>query len=261
MKKVVVILCLFVLLLSDSEAYAAKEKDIPILLKLNDYYILYTDPHAPFIDKNGRLLIPLKSVRDLMGGTIEYNKKNKIAYVQLLNHHYTFTVGSKTAIVDEKVVEMDTAPVLIRNSMFFPIKFLLEKTDVKLKWNELLGILEIYDERVTSGEIFTFFKDQDYAEVKDFHAFHLISYSIEKVKNGETRIRIKAKNITGHNVPVGKADIHPIFSKGDIFSTDSYTRPMQKPLKMVKKDEIITYTHIFDMKNIDYIISVARELK
>ncbi|WP_297989966.1 copper amine oxidase N-terminal domain-containing protein [uncultured Anoxybacillus sp.] len=125
MKKVVVILCLFVLLLSDSEAYAAKEKDIPILLKLNDYYILYTDPHAPFIDKNGRLLIPLKSVRDLMGGTIEYNKKNKTAYVTWLDHQYTFTIRSKIAVIDGEKVEMDTVPTLIDNSMFLPIKFLL----------------------------------------------------------------------------------------------------------------------------------------
>ncbi|MCX8046243.1 MAG: copper amine oxidase N-terminal domain-containing protein [Anoxybacillus gonensis] len=261
MKKIVVMLiCSLMFLIGNHTANAVIKKDVPILMKINDYYILYTNPHAPFIDGRGRLLIPLKSIRDLMGGRIMYNEKNKTAYVTWLDHQYTFTIGSKIAVIDGEKVEMDTVPTLINNSMFLPIKFLLEKTDVKSRWNTSLDILEINDERVENGRIFTFFKDQDYADVKENRAFHLSSYSIEQTSTGAKKLCIKARNITGHLIPYGKADIHPVFLSGHVFSMDSYTRPMQKPLKSIKENEIITYTQTFDIKKIDYIISVAREL-
>lgn len=39
----------------------------PVFLKLNQYYILYTHPTPPFMDKSGRLMVPADVVPKLMG--------------------------------------------------------------------------------------------------------------------------------------------------------------------------------------------------
>ncbi|MFC7560415.1 hypothetical protein ACFQY3_17880 [Paenibacillus farraposensis] len=39
------------------------------ILKINNYYVLFTTPQAPYIDKNNRFMVPLRSINDLLGGT------------------------------------------------------------------------------------------------------------------------------------------------------------------------------------------------
>ncbi|KAF6602377.1 copper amine oxidase N-terminal domain-containing protein, partial [Paenibacillus sp. EKM208P] len=56
----------------------------PIQLKVNDHYVLYTYPASPFVDKKGRLLIPLQAAEDILGGKVTYNAANKTAAVDLL---------------------------------------------------------------------------------------------------------------------------------------------------------------------------------
>ncbi|MGG1669549.1 hypothetical protein ACIFOE_02655 [Paenibacillus sp. NRS-1783] len=38
-------------------------------LKINNYYVLFTTPKAPYIDKNNRFMVPLRSINDLLGDT------------------------------------------------------------------------------------------------------------------------------------------------------------------------------------------------
>ncbi len=48
-----------------------------IHLKINKYFILYSQPYPPFIDNKYRLLIPLRSIQGLMGGTVTYDETTK----------------------------------------------------------------------------------------------------------------------------------------------------------------------------------------
>lgn len=43
------------------------QKDIPIRLKIDKYYILYTNPYGPYIDKDGNMIVSLKMVEDVYG--------------------------------------------------------------------------------------------------------------------------------------------------------------------------------------------------
>lgn len=36
-------------------------------LKINNYYVLFTAPKAPYIDQNNRYMVPLRSINDLLG--------------------------------------------------------------------------------------------------------------------------------------------------------------------------------------------------
>ena len=45
-------------------------------------------------------------------------------------------IGSKTATVDGKEVEMDVAPLILENRTFVPIRFISEVLGFQVNWNE-----------------------------------------------------------------------------------------------------------------------------
>ncbi|MBB3132232.1 hypothetical protein FHS19_006961 [Paenibacillus rhizosphaerae] len=229
---------------------------IPIHLKIDKYYILYTQPSSPFVDANNRLLLPLRANQDLMGGVVSYESSTKTATVTLLNHTFQITIASRIAIVDGKTITMDTTPVLKGGAMFLPIRLFLDYTDVKYDWDSKLQLLHITDERVVKGEPFTYFEDNDVTSGHDDGVFHLSSFVMTPHS-----LSITAHNISGLDIPKGKSDIHPLvtFKNNGGFSTDAYSRPFYPDLPEVKKGASLTVTQRFDnIQNAAYIISVGR---
>lgn len=54
----------------------AAAKEYPVLLKINDYYVVYTAPKAPYVDSQGRMMIPLRSISELLGAKVSYDAKS-----------------------------------------------------------------------------------------------------------------------------------------------------------------------------------------
>ncbi|OXM14967.1 copper amine oxidase N-terminal domain-containing protein [Paenibacillus herberti] len=243
-------------------ASAQANKPTPIHLKIDKYSILYTKPRAPFLDGNNRLLIPLRSIQDLMGGAVSYDPQSKTAIVSWFDHTFKLTIGSYNAYVDGSLVQMDTKPALIQGAMFLPMRLFLDQTDLSYTWNQKKSLLHLTDKRIVKGEVFDMFAGNDSADVKNEHAFDLLSYEVVQ-KNNSAALSINIKNSSGAKIEKGKSDIHPLiaFSNRGGFSTDSYSRPLNPPLQAVNKDETITFTQkIPPFTNVDYMISVGREL-
>lgn len=51
----------------------------PVVLKMNDYFIIYTYPKGPYIDENDRLILPLRSVSELLGADVAYDGPTRSA--------------------------------------------------------------------------------------------------------------------------------------------------------------------------------------
>ncbi|SDS42538.1 Copper amine oxidase N-terminal domain-containing protein [Paenibacillaceae bacterium GAS479] len=243
-------------------ASAEMSKQNSIHLKMGEFFILYTKPSAPFIDQKKRLMIPLRSIQDLMGGKVSYDEQTKTATVLWLGHTFELKIDSYTAYVDRTSIKMDTKPTLIKGAMYLPLRLFLDYTDVSYTWDQKKGLLHLTDDRVLKGKVFEIFAGNDYADVKKDHAFDLLTYKIVQNKN-KTSLIITAKNMSGNKIEEGKSDIHPLlsFSNNGGFFTDSYTRPNNSSIQSVDKDEVITVTqNIESFKNVDYMISVGREM-
>ncbi|WP_199613765.1 copper amine oxidase N-terminal domain-containing protein [Paenibacillus alkalitolerans] len=224
----------------------------PIHLKIDKYYILYSIPSAPFIDKKNRLLIPLRLVEDLMGGSVD-TKTNTAS----LDHKFQFTVGSTTAIVDDTVVKMDTMPVLKDGVIFIPLRLFLDHTDLKWEWSTKYKYLHLKDKRIVKGKPFEQFAGNDFTVTVSDNAFHLKSFMVK-----EEVLTIKALNISGKDIESGKADIQPLVSyRRGGHSVDSYTRSNYPPLPAVEKDDEVIKRSTMYVSDASYIISVGRELK
>ncbi|WP_046212606.1 copper amine oxidase N-terminal domain-containing protein [Paenibacillus wulumuqiensis] len=230
---------------------------VPVHLKVGKYSILYTQPAPPFADQAHRVQVPLRSIEDLLGGKVKYNLSSKTADVEWMGHTFQFMVNSKIAQIDGKTVQMDTTPVLKNQAMFLPLRFFLDATDVKWRWDQASQQLILSDDRVVKGEPFEDFMGMDVTSVKNENALVIQSYSIKG-----KYMTITALNVSGHTIPAGKADINPLFhySNGQ-FGMDPYSRSPEPPLKAVRKGDTVSKKIRGNItKDVDYVITVGREL-
>jgi len=142
---------------------AGRTVSSPVHLKINDYYVLYTSPAPPFIDENNRLMVPLRAVGDLLGASVSYDPKTKTAVVAFDQDTLQLAIGSTKARVNGQALEMDTVPVMVRQSMFIPAKVLMKAFRIAGEWDRTHRILTLKDDRFSNAAI-EYFRD---AELKD----------------------------------------------------------------------------------------------
>jgi len=235
------------------------DKETPIYLKIDKYFILYTKPSSPFLDQQGRLLVPLRSIQDLMGGEVSYNHNSKTATVKILNNSFDITIKSKIAYVNKEEVKLDTTPVLKKDAMFLPLRLFLDHTDIEYKFINDLKLLHITDNRVLAGKPFDAFDENDYTDGYIDGSFHLSAFKIVSL-GIYTGISIKAQNLTGETVPEGKTDIQPLaYLNSGGFSVDSYIKPVNKKIPEIKKDQSFWINKRIVSYDAAYIISVGRK--
>ncbi|CAI6087681.1 stalk domain-containing protein [Cohnella sp. JJ-181] len=224
-----------------SQSAEAAAKTYPALLKVNDYYVLYTSPKAPYIDKQSRIIIPLRSISELLGAKVSYDAKSKTATISLNGKTIQFTIGSKTVIVDGSSAQMDTVPVVDKNSLFIPVSVLSKHLGIKSNIDSQTKIYSMTGDNLMKTDIIKYaLEDAETGamiappgKIASNNAFAPVSYTYDDKKDSFT---IKAKNITGADVPAGEADVaaYILTDSGVQFLNQKRDRPA------VKKDGIVT---------------------
>lgn len=238
---------------------AQSQGAIPIQLKVNDFYILYTQPAPPFVDEKGRMLIPLKAVEDLLGGKVTYNAKNKTATVDLLGQNIAATIGSRNAYIHSQPVTMDTVPVMKGNVMFLPVSVLLKDTDAKMEWDAQRRLLKLEHDSFNKSQVLVSFLGQDLAEVTDKDAFDLHSY--EWSNSG--KLIIHASYDKRLKFSDQQVDIHPLIMYGKTYTMDPYSRPVSGKKIQFSGNGQLTFKREFGSENkeVRYIVAVGRLTK
>ncbi|WP_046216010.1 copper amine oxidase N-terminal domain-containing protein [Paenibacillus wulumuqiensis] len=222
MKMYKIILSLFLLIVfcfpKESSAQAATKATSPPILKINQYYILFTYPTSPYVDKNNRLLVPLRSLSDLLGAEVSYNGSSKTANIKLNGHNLMVTTNSKDVVIDQVAKQMDTIPVQKMNSLFVPLKVLLEYLDVKGNYNADSKLIELNDPHYMKSTKQLTQETQDRANLDENQtAFTITSYKVDisssDPKNNIWRgsLTYTAKNVTDHTIEQGKEDVHSVY--------------------------------------------------
>jgi hypothetical protein len=189
-----------------------------VSLKINDYYVLYTTPKAPYIDSENRFMIPLRSISELLGAKVGYDAAKKTASVAMDAKTVVFKIGSKIGFVDGEPFEMDTVPVLYKNAMFIPLSFLIKNLDIQSKWDQANKLYTLTGDHLMQTEMIKYYEHLDTREgpVKSNNGFMPVSYILDLA---HFKITIKSKNVTGTDLPEGVEDVHPyfIFDNSSVF--------------------------------------------
>ena len=133
MKKSIQIILVFALLITlVPVAFAANELKVLVGGKAIDF------PDAkPFIDQNNRTQIPIAVLARALGADVSWDQGTQTARIVKAGKQITITIGKSEMSVDDEIVNMDTAAVLLSNRTFIPVSFVAQALDYTVRWDAI----------------------------------------------------------------------------------------------------------------------------
>ncbi len=89
----------------------------------------------PFIDKNGRTLLPVRFVTEELGATVEWNAGEQKAYVKKDATIVTIKINDKDILVNGLIKRMDTKAIIKEDRTFVPIRYTAESLGATVGWD------------------------------------------------------------------------------------------------------------------------------
>ena len=111
---------------------------LPIALMLNGSKLAVNRP--PVFYKY-HLLVPVRRVLSALG--LAFNKEGRYVRTYAGAKTITLEIGSTHALVDDQPVELDAAPVEIKNVLYAPLRFFTEALDAQAVFNRQTNSVEI----------------------------------------------------------------------------------------------------------------------
>ncbi|MDD3165279.1 MAG: copper amine oxidase N-terminal domain-containing protein [Oscillospiraceae bacterium] len=90
---------------------------------------------AAFVDKNGRTMVPLRAVADLLNLTVTWDGAKKTATFTDGETVAVFTQGANHFTADGRAVPMDAAVVNVDGRVYAPARYLAETFGVSIEWD------------------------------------------------------------------------------------------------------------------------------
>ncbi len=109
----------------------AKSKT-PVSVTLDGDKLVFDQP--PVI-VNGRTLVPIRAVVEAMDGTVEWNGDTRTVKLTLGDNTILLTIDSATAYFNNTPYTLDVPPQIINGRTLLPIRFVAEKFNFNVDWN------------------------------------------------------------------------------------------------------------------------------
>lgn len=81
---------------------------------------------SPFINENGRTMVPIRAISDAFGAEISWNGETREVLVKNSEKEIILTIDSDTALVNNETKVLDSVPVIVNNRTFVPLRFIGE---------------------------------------------------------------------------------------------------------------------------------------
>lgn len=88
----------------------------------------------PFISED-RTFVPIRFVAETLGKKVEWDNEKRIVTITDDAKTIKLTIGEKKALVGDKEVLIDVAPLIKKDRTFVPIRFVAENFDAKIDWD------------------------------------------------------------------------------------------------------------------------------
>lgn len=89
---------------------------------------------APVI-LNGRTLVPVRAIIEAFDGEVEWNNETQTVVLTMENDVIWLTIDSYTAYYNGVSYYLDTAPCIVNSRTMLPIRFIAEKFNLGVAWN------------------------------------------------------------------------------------------------------------------------------
>lgn len=85
---------------------------------------------------NNRTLVPIRVVTENMGFKVDWNNKTQKVTISNADREIILTIGSKTALVNGKEVQMDVTAAVKNGRTYVPIRFVSENLGATVVWDD-----------------------------------------------------------------------------------------------------------------------------
>ncbi|HVI42059.1 MAG TPA: stalk domain-containing protein [Anaerovoracaceae bacterium] len=130
MLKRILVVTLMVVCVMGITAYA----DDGICVSINGTAVEFTDS-KPFIDENGRTLVPFRAVLESFGAAVGWDSQNNTAVATKGAIVVKIPTGENYVLKNNEKIENDAKAININGSIYLPIRAVLEAFDADVRWN------------------------------------------------------------------------------------------------------------------------------
>ena len=136
-------------------AAAAAEREVRV--RVNGWLVDFPD-QKPYVNADGRTLIPVRFVAEELGATVYWDKTIKGAVIEKDGMKIELPIGEKEMTVTHadgkvEVVTMNTAAVLKNGRTLVPIRFVAEAMGCYVDFSSSFQTVQIYKDVLTPEEI------------------------------------------------------------------------------------------------------------
>ena len=120
MKKFICLFMLIVILCAYPVLPIEAKSNIGIIV--DDVKIVFDA--EPYIDGNSRTMVPIRFVSEALFADVGWDGIKKKVTISKDNTQILLTIGQKSATVNGKHFELDSAPVIVQDRTFVPLRFI-----------------------------------------------------------------------------------------------------------------------------------------
>ncbi len=99
--------------------------------------------------RNNRTLLPVRSLIEALGGTIEWNPETRQVTIELNGNTIILTIGKNIALVNGIKTQIDpnnpnVVPIIINGRTYLPLRFIAEHLNCTVEWSPSTKTITIY---------------------------------------------------------------------------------------------------------------------
>lgn len=114
-------------------------------LKINQFYVIYTNPLVPYFDKSGTFIVGLNAISLILGSKVKKVTASQSEVVTMARHTVRFVAGSTTAFEDGKPVHLLLAVRYDKQTqqMIVPLSALIKAFHISSHWDPKHRVLTL----------------------------------------------------------------------------------------------------------------------
>ena len=121
-----------------------KKPDNNVNVKVYDQYVDFTSVNQwPFIE-NGRTMVPLRAVFEVLNCNVKWEESSKSAVVEYGSTKIIIPANSTTAYINGKANSLDVPAKLVNDRIMIPLRFVSEAIEKTVIWNDTDKTVLIY---------------------------------------------------------------------------------------------------------------------
>ena len=107
---------------------------------------------VPPVIKEGRVLVPIRSISTALGADVSWDNDNKIATILYMDSEIVFDIKEMLVTVDGDEIELDVPADIMEGRIVVPLRFIVENMGLDIEWEPETETVEITEPETETVE-------------------------------------------------------------------------------------------------------------